>query len=121
MKKLSVFVVCCLVLALAAFASPKSAKMTGWVSDAMCGAKGASAAHKDCAKKCAEGGQALVFVDDKDHKVMKIANQDAVKGHEGEHVTIEANEKDGALQIDKVTAMADQGSGKSDAKSEHSH
>ncbi len=104
MKKLSVFVVCCLVLSLAAFASPKSAKMTGWISDAMCGAKGASAAHKDCANKCASGGEALVFVDDKDHKVMKIANQDAVKDHVGEHVTIEASEKDGSLQVDKVAA-----------------
>ena len=105
MKKLSVFVVCCLVLSLAAFASPKSAKMTGWVSDAMCGAKGNSAAHKDCAQKCAKNGEALVFVDDKEHKVMKIANQDAVKDHAGEHITIEASEKDGALQIDKVTPM----------------
>ena len=104
MKKVSVFVVCCLVLSLAAFAAPKSAKMTGWVSDSMCGAKGASAAHKDCAEKCAKGGEALVFVDDKDHKVMKIANQDAVKDHAGEHVTIEGSEKDGALQVDKVMA-----------------
>lgn len=104
MKKVSVFVVCCLVLSLAAFAAPKSATMTGWVSDAMCGAKGAGAAHKDCAQKCAKGGEALVFVDDKDHKVMKIANQDSVKDHIGDHVTIEASEKDGALQIDKVMA-----------------
>lgn len=105
MRKISVFVVCCLVLSLAAFAAPKSAKMTGWVSDAMCGAKGASATHKACAEKCAKMGEALVFVDDKDHKVMKIANQDAVKDHAGEHVSIMASEKDGALQIDKVTPM----------------
>ncbi len=104
MKRLSVFVVCCLVLSLAAFAAPKSSKMTGWISDAMCGAKGASAAHKDCAEKCVKGGEAMVFVDDKDHKVMKIANQDAVKGHAGEHVTIEASEKDGSLQVDKLSA-----------------
>jgi hypothetical protein len=120
MKKVSISVVCCLVLSLAAFAAPKSAKMTGWVSDAMCGAKGASAAHAACAKKCADKGEALVFVDDKDHKVMKIANQDAVKDHMGEHVSIMASEKDGALQIDKVTAMSDSGA-KSDEKSEHMH
>lgn len=105
MKKLSVSVVCCLLLSLVALAAPKSTKMTGWVSDAMCGAKGSSAAHANCAKKCAEGGQALVFVDDKDHKVMKIANQDAVKDHAGEHVTIMASENDGTLQIDKLTTM----------------
>jgi hypothetical protein len=105
MRKISVFVVCCLVLSLAAFASPKSTTMTGWVSDAMCGAKGAGASHKDCAQKCAKMGEALVFVDDKDHKVMKIANQDAVKDHAGEHVSIMAGEKDGALQIEKVTPV----------------
>jgi hypothetical protein len=71
----------------------------------MCGAKGASANHKDCAQKCAKMGEALVFVDDKDHKVMKIANQDAVKEHAGEHVSIMASEKDGELQIEKVTPV----------------
>jgi hypothetical protein len=120
MKKVSVFVLCCLALSLAALASPKSEKMTGWVSDAMCGAKGANAAHKACAQKCAGAGQALVFVDDKNHEVMKVANQDSLKGHEGEHVQILANEKDGALQIDKVMIMADKGA-KPDAKSEHMH
>ena len=117
MKKFSIFVVCCLVMAMAAFASPKSAKMTGWISDAMCGAKGASAAHKACTEKCMKNGEALVFVDDKEHKVMKIANQDAVKDHAGEHVSIMASENDGALQVDKVTTMAE----KSDAKTEHMH
>ena len=120
MKKVSVSVVCCLVLSLAAFAAPKSSKMTGWVSDAMCGAKGSSAAHAACAKKCVAGGEAMVFVDDKDHKVMKIANQDAVKDHVGEHVTIMGSEKDGSLQIEKVTAM-NEGGAKADDKSEHTH
>lgn len=121
MKKISVFVLCCLALTLVAFASPKSAKMTGWVSDAMCGAKGATAGHMACAKKCAAAGEALVFVDDKDHKVMKVANQDSLKGHEGEHVQIMASEKDGALQIDKLTTLADKGGMKSDSKSEQMH
>ncbi len=112
MKKLSVVIGCCLVLSLAAFASPKSTKMTGWISDAMCGAKGAKAGHKDCAEKCAKGGEALVFVDDKDNKVMKIANQDAVKQHAGDHVTITASEKDGALQVESIAPMSDKGSGK---------
>lgn len=112
MRKFSVFIVCCLVLSLAAFASPKSSKMTGWISDSMCGAKGANAAHKACAQKCANGGESLVFVDDKDHKVMKIANQDAVKEHAGDHVTITASEKDGALQVENIAAASDKDSGK---------
>ena len=34
---------------------------TGWISDSKCGAKGASAEHKDCAAKCVKGGAAPVF------------------------------------------------------------
>lgn len=45
-----------------------------------------------------------MFVDDSDKSVLKVANQDALKDHAGEHVTIEASKNaDGALQVDKVT------------------
>ncbi len=110
MKKVSLVAVLCLVAAVAVWASPKSSKMTGWVSDAMCGAKGNSAAHAACAKKCIGGGEAVVFVSDKDQKVMKVANQDSLKDHAGEHVQIEASTTaDGSLQVDKVTPMPDKG------------
>lgn len=103
MKKLSVVAALCLVVSLAVWASSKST-MTGWVSDSMCGAKGANASHAACAKKCLSGGESVVFVDDKDKSVIKVANQDALKDHAGEHVTIEATKNaDGALQVDKVT------------------
>jgi hypothetical protein len=106
MKKVSLITVLCLLGAVAVWASPKSEKMTGWVSDAMCGAKGSSAAHAACAKKCVGGGEAVVFVTDSDQKVMKVANQDSLKDHAGEHVQIEASTTaDGSLQVDKVTAL----------------
>jgi len=108
MKKVSLVAVLCLLAAVAVWASPKSEKMTGWVSDAMCGAKGSSAGHAACAKKCIGGGEAVVFVTDKDQKVMKVANQDSLKDHAGEHVQIEASTTaDGSLQVDKVTAVPD--------------
>jgi hypothetical protein len=57
----------------------KDMTYTGWISDSMCGAKGANAAHKDCALKCVkEKGAKYVFVDSKTKKVMAIENQDAV-------------------------------------------
>jgi len=108
MKRISMFAALCLMASLTVWASPKSAKMTGWVSDAMCGAKGSSAAHAACAKKCVGGGEAVVFVTDKDQQVLKVANQDALKDHAGEHVTIEGSTTaDGSLQVDKVIPMAD--------------
>jgi hypothetical protein len=95
-----------LLVSLMVWASPKASTMTGWVSDSMCGVKGANASHAACAKKCLGGGESVVFVTDKDQKVMKVANQDALKDHAGEHVQIEASTNaDGALQVDKVTPM----------------
>jgi hypothetical protein len=106
MKRMAVFTGFFLMFALAVWAAPKSSKMTGWVSDSMCGAKGANANHMACAKKCIAGGEKVVFVTDKDKKIMQVANQDSLKDHAGEHVQIMAStNSDGSLQVDKVTPM----------------
>jgi hypothetical protein len=90
-----------LVLGVAAFAAGKgntkpatSAKassadthINGYIVDEKCGAKGASADKAACAKKCIEGGEKAVLVNDADGSVLAIDNQDAIKGHEGHHVT----------------------------------
>lgn len=79
--------------------------MTGYIVDEKCGAKGAHAGAEDCAKKCAEVGEKMVFVTDQDKQVLKVDNQDATKGHEGHHVSVSGKVKDGVLHIDKL-AMA---------------
>lgn len=67
------------VLAVPAFGRSGSETMTGWISDSICGAKGMSAAHKDCAIKCVkEKGAKWVFVDAKTKTVYAIKNQDRV-------------------------------------------
>ncbi len=107
MKRMAVLTGFVFLLSLMVWASPKSSKMTGWVSDSMCGAKGTTASHAACAKKCIGGGQKVVFVSDKGQKVMQVANQDALKDHAGEHVSIEASTNaDGSLRVSKVTPMA---------------
>jgi hypothetical protein len=65
-------------------------EFTGWLSDAKCAAagKGASSDHAACAKKCVEGGEAVVLVT-ADNKVYKIKNQEPAKRHVGQKVTIE--------------------------------
>ena len=63
--------------------------INGWISDSMCGAKhtGSGAA---CVKKCIQGGEAPVFVDEAKKEVWTIDNPDAVKSFYGSHVTVTA-------------------------------
>lgn len=84
----------------------KSHKMSGWISDAKCApTKGASADHADCAKKCIGLGQPAVFVSDKGKKIFKIDNQDAVKGHEGEHVKVTGKVTGDSINIDSIAML----------------
>ena len=125
MKKLVVvmFAVSAL-LTVGAVAKPKSsAGINGWVSDVSCGAKGANSAHADCAKKCEDKGLALAIVTDKNHSVWKVENPEAVKGHEGHHVTVKGktNAAKKTINITDVAMMADQGAPDKDAKHDDMH
>ena len=94
--------------------APKAQKVTGYVTDAKCAkANKAGEDHAACAKKCIEGGEAAVLVNDKDHKILAIDNADAVKGHEGHHVTVTGVVTGESIHIEKV-AMAKEA--KSDKK-----
>ena len=87
----------------------KAQKISGYVTDAKCAAaKGdatASADHAACAKKCIEGGEKAVFVTDKDHKILAIDNQDAVKGHEGHHVRVTGHVSGDSLHVDSLAML----------------
>ena len=82
---------------------PKSVKMSGWVSDEKCGAKDID--NADCVKKCAEGGSKLVFVSEKDKSIINVDNQDALKGHEGHHVSVSGKMDNGTLHVDNVAML----------------
>jgi hypothetical protein len=64
--------------------------INGWISDAMCGVKHAGSGAA-CVKKCIEGGEAPVFVDEAKKEVWTIDNPDAVKAFYGDHVTVTAS------------------------------
>jgi hypothetical protein len=100
-----------LLCALAVSAGEKASgnTMKGWVSDVMCGAKGANAGHESCTKKCADAGQMLVFVSDAEKKVWTIENPEALKGHEGHHVAVtgHADATKGSVHIEKVEMVAE--------------
>ena len=80
----------------------KEVKVTGIVTDPACAKSGDKAKMTDeaCAKKCAEDGK-LAFVNDKDGSVWSITNPEALKGHEGHHVTLKghANAADKSFHV----------------------
>jgi len=110
MKKTALVVIGFFLCSILAMAVPSSSSWDGWISDSKCAAKGANAAHAQCAKKCIEGGEKPVLVTDKDQKVVAIENPAAVASHEGEHVKVTGTmTSSGSLHVDKVTAMATSG------------
>lgn len=101
MKKILATLTITLCLAVAVMASPKEGSWTGYVSDAKCGAKVDAA----CAKKCADAGEARVFVNDADKNVLKVSNQDALKGHEGHHVKVNGSVDGDTLTVASVSMV----------------
>ena len=93
-------------------ADMSSAKVSGYISDSMCGAKhNGSAPNVACVKKCIGSGAKPVFVDDANKSVYTIDDPDSVKGHEGHHVAVVAKVDDSAktIHISKVSMLKDQG------------
>lgn len=88
---------------MAVTAAAKTGSWHGWVSDAKCGAK----VNADCAKKCADAGEKLVFVNS-DKTVIPVTNPEALKGHEGHHVTVKGKLDKGMLTVSSVEMMKDQ-------------
>ncbi len=106
MKKLLAVAACIAMLGALALAS--SGSMTGYIVDEKCGVKGAHEGAEACAKKCAEAGAAMVFVSDQDKTVLKLDNPDAVKGHEGHHVSVKGSVKGDTLHIDQLAMAGEQ-------------
>jgi fructose-1-phosphate kinase PfkB-like protein len=98
----------CFVFALTAVAFDdmgKSTTVNGWVSDDKCGAKGANDKAEACTKKCLAGGAKMVIVTDGDSKVLAVDNQDALKGHEGHHVTVTGTMKGDTMHVVSTKMM----------------
>jgi hypothetical protein len=102
-------------VAMAKDKAPKSTKVSGWVSNDKCGAKDSE--NADCTEKCLDAGSKLVIVSDKDKDILNVDNPDALKGHEGHHVSVTGTLDNGTLHVDKVTMLKQ---GKAE-KGEHDH
>lgn len=82
-----------------------AASMTGYISDAHCGAKhSAEKPNAACAKKCVEGGADAVFVSQ--GKVYKIAadSKDKVASHVGEKVKVDGDVSGDTVTVESISA-----------------
>ena len=86
MKRIVLLVVATFALTALAAKAADSAKISGWISDSMCGAKHTGTGSA-CVKKCIENGMKPVFVD-QSKNVWTIDNPEAVKNFYGDHVTV---------------------------------
>ncbi len=104
MKRILILV--CAAMAVAPLATAAdSSTLNGWISDSMCGAKHAGTGAA-CAKKCIEGGESPVFVDEAKKAVWVIDNPDAVKGFYGDHVTVTAKADPAKMSV-HIVKIAD--------------
>src|SRR5579863_10285358 len=97
MKKFTVVA----ALAFGLAASGLAAEFKGFVEDTNCAGKPEMKGDSACAQKCIKGGSPAVLVTE-DGKIYKIANQDKIVAHAGEHVTLEATLKGDTLTIASV-------------------
>jgi hypothetical protein len=105
MKRVLFLAVALLVLAPFAAKAADASKISGWISDSMCGAKHMGSGA-DCVKKCIEsGGMKPVFVDES-KKVWAIDNPESVKNYYGDKVTVtvKANKGAGSVHIEAIQA-----------------
>jgi hypothetical protein len=51
------------------------------------------------------GGEKMVIVTDGDQKVLAVDNQDALKGHEGHHVTVTGTMSKDSMHVSSVKMM----------------
>jgi hypothetical protein len=97
------------VLALAALLVPALASAdswTGWITDDHCGAKGASADHASCAKKCLDQGGKLVFFNSADQKLYNLDNQKLAEEHLGHEVVVTGTADGDGIKVESIAAPA---------------
>jgi hypothetical protein len=83
----------------------KSETVKGWVTDSMCGAKGANAGAMACTKKCLAKGAKMVVVTDGDQKVLTVDNPDALKDHVGHHVAVSGEVSGDSIHVESAKML----------------
>ena len=107
MKKLLLIclALCVLLMVVGVSFAEDATTVNGYVSDSKCGVKGANAGAAECTKKCVAAGASLVVVTDGDQKVIAVDNPAKLTGHEGHHVAVTGQMKDGSLHVETVKML----------------
>lgn len=66
----------------------KTISRTGWITDSRCGAKGASASHLECLKKCIAAGEKYVLYDPYNKKIYQLDPQSSAAEHPAQRVHV---------------------------------
>jgi len=78
---------------------------TGWITDSDCGAKGASAKHADCARKCvSDKGAKYVLYNTSDKKVYNLDDQSAAAEHVAHLVKVKGMMDGDTIHVTSITA-----------------
>ena len=75
---------------------------TGWITDASCGEKGASAEHKECALRCAKRGEALALFNSADKKLYQLDDQEAAKAQVGHKVKVTGKLDGETIKVESI-------------------
>lgn len=97
MKRVSIFAIAAFALTALAANAAAASKVTGYISDSMCGAKHMGTGA-ECVKKCIQGGMKPVLVDTSKN-VWSIDNPEAVKNFYGDKVTVTATTNSSAKSV----------------------
>lgn len=87
-------------------AASKTTSRTGWITDSKCGAKGASADHADCLKKCIDAGEKYVLYDPRTKKTYQLDPQSAVAEHGAHHVRVSGTIDGDTIHVESVKMLA---------------
>ncbi len=90
------------LLGLAAL-SAMAADWTGYVVDKACAGKKEMWTNAACVERCAGRGEKLVFVTE-DGKIYQVADQDKIKSHGGQKVTLTGKMDGDTIKVDTVKA-----------------
>jgi len=113
-KRLLMCVAVVLFAAGLAFTAQKSAAKngtySGWITDSACGAKGASAEHASCAKKCVkEQGAKYALYNTEDKKVYILDPQDQAAENLGHPVTVTGTLDGNTIHVTSISASGAKG------------
>ena len=112
------------VLALPLAADAEEQTWVGWITDANCGAKGATAEHAACARKCHADGAALVLYTPEDEALHPLSDQEMAAEHLGHEVAVTGELADGTIQVVSIEPhgeMEDSEDGDMDHGDGHGH